>query len=120
MSSDDIAEALILGCIAGLLVFVAMVLAKRGKSVWSAPKTPVAVPARDTRHSSPSPPTPSERGGFRPLAALLALDRAYVFGARVVLVAMLLYGAWVAPRLRWVGLGALVTFGAFSLVWHYV
>jgi len=74
----------------------------------------------DRRQASSAPLTPIGSGWFRPLAVLLSLDRLYVLGARLVLIDMVLYSAFVVPRLRWVLLGALSTLTLLFFLWHFV
>ena len=120
MSAEDIITSIVLGFVAGLLIFAGIVAARRGKPWWPVHPVRLAVaPDDDRRQTSSAPLTIIEPSGFRPLVALLRLDRLYVLCARVVLVSMVLYGAWVAPRLRWVLLGAVTTLALLLLMWHF-
>lgn len=120
MSAEDILVSVVLGFVAGLLIFVGIVAARRGMPWWPVnPARPAGAPDDDRRQASSAPLTTVEPSGFRPLVALLRLDRLYVLCVRVVLLSMVLYGAWVAPRLRWVLLGAVSTLALLFLMWHF-
>ncbi|OLD64377.1 MAG: hypothetical protein AUI47_06335 [Acidobacteria bacterium 13_1_40CM_2_68_5] len=121
MSAEDIITSIVLGFVGGLLIFTAIVVSRRGKP-WSLPPPRHAEDRSDDdrRQASSAPLTPIGSGWFRPLAVLLSLDRLYVLGARLVLIAMVLYSAFVVPRLRWVLLGALSTLTLLFFLWHFV
>jgi len=118
VSAEDIAASLLLGFITGIPIFVATLLSKLRRSRRGAAGRSPGRAAADPRHTSTVPSAPSEGRGVRPLLALLAIDELYVFAGRLVLIAMVLYGAWVAPRIRWAVLGAAITYVVLSLLWR--
>ena len=121
MSTEDIIVSLVLGALGGLLIFAAVVMARRGNP-WTLapPRRPTNVPANDHRHVASTPLPPDGLSGIRPLAVLFKLDSLLFVAVRLVLIAMVLYGVWVVPRLRWVLLGAAGTFTLLFLVWRRV
>ena len=121
MNAEDIAASLVLGFLAGLLIFAAIAMSHRGKPWWVGPPVrPPAAPTDDPRYRSPTPEAATRRSNSGPFDALFTFDRVYVLVTRLVLLAMVLYGAWLAPRLRWVLLAAVSTLALLHVLWHYV
>jgi hypothetical protein len=120
MTGEEIAAALAFGFLIGLIVYGAVLVSRHG---WSAdrerpnpdaepdasPDAPPDTPP-DDRYQPPPPLTPSTGEALRPLGAVVRVSRLYVMATRVLVVAMALYGAYVAPRVRWVVVGAAATY----------
>lgn len=119
MNSEDIIGALLFGCLVGLLIFGASFLSRRGRAGRSSPATSLPQTAIDRRYSTTAPVTPTKRISAGVIDSLLSIGHIYVLALRIVVVALFFYGAWVAPRIRWAGLGAVVTFAMFSSLWRY-
>ena len=101
MADESAFEAAAMGFVLGLFVFAASFLRVR---YWSSRRRQTSLSSDagpDDRRYSPSQVAPSLGGGFREvLEQLLAFEHVMDLLGVLFFAGVLLYGAWVAPRLR--------------------
>jgi hypothetical protein len=121
MSGEDLYASVMAGTLLGLFAFAGGYVRVRR---WSnrAPRTSSteAAAGQDGRHD-PGRPTLAEPISFRAgIEALFALDRVADLVGALFIVAMLVYGAVVAPRLRYILAVAVITVAVTWWVWRLV
>ena len=121
MTREELLASSAMGFVFGLFAFAAVLLRVR---YWTSRKQRTAQPldpvSRDARYES-QPVTPSEgRGLWASFEGLLAFDRFMDLLAVLLVIGMLLYGAWIAPRLRLVLAVGVATALGCSFLWAKV
>ena len=118
MNSEDLYVAAAMGFLLGLFAFAAgLIRVRNWKRIVSGRSRTSSSVAHD-RYSAPPTVQPAgvRRRSF--LSGLLTLDRLGDSLALLFILAMLLYGAWVAPRLRLIVAIAALTVGLCCLAWR--
>ena len=118
MINEDVLASGAMGFVLGLFAFIAGVVrvrywvSRRRKATLSS-----TAAGGDPRYA-PGPVAPSSGGGLRMvLDQVLAFDRFMDLLGVLFVIAMLLYGAWVAPRLRLILAVAVATALMSSFMW---
>ena|SRR2546425_2841762 len=121
MNNEDLYASLAMGGVLGVFAFVAGLIRVRRWNLRLGPAGPRPDSSTEQGRYSPDRPIQSPSGTlFAFFAQFAAIDRLGDLLGLLFIVAMLLYGAWVAPRLRLIVAVAIITVALCCLGWRGV
>jgi len=101
----------------GVFLFIATLILQRGKVAQRSKERVLGDPRAMAGHSDSSVPVRSDQSGKVPVLGIVMVGKTlWIFGSMLLLAALVLYGAWVQPRVRYVAFAATVTFVALLLM----